>query len=270
LLDRPFASLIYLGAGYARFSRPAKNAESTLFESELRVGLLGTHLGRWTQTEIHHFCCEDKPPRGWDNQIGDGGALTFRYSARWGQALAHGTWWRTKPYEVRISAGADVGYFTRGLGQVKLLLGGNYADIEDLRVGGIVEGHDPFVTDPVELQGMRGADTRIASASSGGRLDPTGLSFWLSYEISAFAYNQLLQGAWAGRNAVTVPRDQIETVVHHIGVGAELTNLLRLVGWATGRGTHIYFTQHRRSKDTKTPLGKVQAYGGFTIVWATD
>jgi hypothetical protein len=269
--DRPYASLFYVGVGYLKVL-DENDPYAFQLSSEWQLGLLGTNIGKVVQTEIHEWCCKEKIPAGWDNQIGDGGALTFLYAARWHKLLSIGAAPFGLRYELRGSVGGDVGYFTRGVGTLALSVGGTEGDLAAMRLFGVVNGIRALSTSPdIRLQmleppparteSMTDSKTRRVRANSG-------FGLWIAYEGSAFGYNQLLQGAWAGRNRVTIDRDDIESYVHHTTIGVGLTWLVRWLYPAAKDSTHLYWTQHWRSRDIKTSFGEEKRYGGLTFVWS--
>lgn len=73
--DRPYASLAYV-ANTQQNLLPGKHIA---WITTLSVGLLGTQAISSLQNSIHRAVGTDIP-RGWHNQISDGGELTFKYS----------------------------------------------------------------------------------------------------------------------------------------------------------------------------------------------
>lgn len=248
--DRPYASLIYLGSQY-RTMRSSHSLETTL-----ELGVLGTNLAKVAQTEIHRMCCRDRPPRGWHNQIGDGGALTFRYSARWISGLVErrslGNLGR---YSVHGYVGGDLGYYTRAALGITFFFGATEADLSTISFSGVKNSAWAYGIGPP-------SQTREPRGSNG-----KGISAWLDYELSAFAYNQLLQGAWSGRNNVTFDYDQLEPLVHKLSAGLELTFLARMLGLSSDSDLRIHLIQSWRSKDLNAPFGRSHNWGGVILSW---
>lgn len=254
--DRPYASLLYLSVG------SASQIGSVVRETGFELGLLGTNIGYAGQTAIHRWCCKDRLPRGWDNQIGDGGAPTFLYRTRWSRPLIPRKEIGGGAFEVSWSYGANLGYYTRVLGGLSLAFGATPRDLNDLRQIGGDTNLKPLKTD----QGPRPTDTLWLAALE-DTAPSRGFSLWLDYEASLFAYNQLLQGAWAGRNHVRFGSDEIERVVHRATLGAELTFIPMWLGLMSGKDGRIYWTQSYKSEDLKGPAGRRHYWGGFLVSW---
>jgi len=76
--DRPYSSLIYLS------NKRVRTDDEIAIAAEVSLGILGTDLAEEFQTEFHaiyrDLADSDEPvePRGWSNQISDGGELTMR------------------------------------------------------------------------------------------------------------------------------------------------------------------------------------------------
>ena len=70
--ERPYASLLYLGR-----TRTFIQSEAKLLKRTATIGLMGSQLGEAAQRFVHRQT--DSPePRGYDDQISDGGELTAR------------------------------------------------------------------------------------------------------------------------------------------------------------------------------------------------
>jgi hypothetical protein len=243
--DIPYASLVYFTSGYS------ENHGPTSFDSSFEIGVLGTNVGREVQTAIHKVCCQKNIPRGWDHQVGDGGSLTFLYHAQWNRAVAGDTFGSGWVYQLRPLAGAEFGYYTRAQAGVALYLAGSPYDLGRVR-GGFLPGGEPGT--PADLIGP--------PADRG-----TGLSLWLEYEMSAFAHNELLQGAWSGRNDVTHSYNEIEPYVWRTSIGVELTAIERLINPWHPKGGRFYVTQQMRSRQLVDGPPDPHTWGGFYYSW---
>ena len=73
--DRPYASLVYL----ANSRQSLEDSGRTAIQSTLTVGILGTHIAKTLQKEIHKLTQSDAP-QGWKHQIANGGEPTLRYT----------------------------------------------------------------------------------------------------------------------------------------------------------------------------------------------
>jgi hypothetical protein len=237
--DRPYANLLYFGVGYW-----SGKDDSTITETQLQIGVLGTSIGREVQTFIHKRCCADRLPQGWDHQIGQGGSPTFLYRAKW-----------IRPTVVSLpsgpelgfynSAGFEVGYLTRAMAGAALYYGATKDDFESIAFAA--------TANPV-------AHLKAAPSPNG-----KGFSAWVDYEISAILHNQLLQGAWSGTNDVRYRWSETEPIVHKLNMGVELTFIPKLLGLWESPGPRLYLTQSWRSRDIKR-FGQTKHYwGGFVF-----
>jgi len=243
--DRPYASLLYLGAG----SRVRVADEIT--ETQLQLGILGTSIGRVGQTAIHRVCCRDRLPQGWDNQIGDGGAPTFLYHVRQLRPLVEDRDALFGKYSALLSYGAEAGYYARALAGASLYYGLTSADLQRIYIAAVAS----------ESQSDLKAEAFRAASEDKGR----GFSLWLDYELSGFAYNQLLQGAWFGHNNVRFASSEIEHVVQRINAGVELTFLFRAVGLGRSSDARLYLTQSWKTRDIKASNESKHYWGGFML-----
>ncbi len=106
--DRPYANLIFLGN-----SHYSLNAEqTTLYQSTLTVGLLGTGVGEALQSTVHNLT-DSYDPRGYAHQISDGGELTARYSVARHSLLSMRVGRHTS-YDLKLALEASAGYLTEG------------------------------------------------------------------------------------------------------------------------------------------------------------
>jgi Uncharacterized protein conserved in bacteria (DUF2219) len=113
--DRPYSSLLFISFSTATFEQ----ALNFQFRTELTVGMLGLRLAERLQTRIHQARGDGEvrsyDPKGWPNQISDGGEPTFRYVAAV-QVGGHDENWsrylKSRWYDVNAYAEASVGYYT--------------------------------------------------------------------------------------------------------------------------------------------------------------
>lgn len=245
--DRPYAALLYLSTGYSN-----KHANKDITVSEVNIGLLGTNIGEYVQTKIHEQLAPDRIPKGWNHQIGDGGSPTVLYHTLYSMALNKDDKVFNSDslvYEIRANGGGDLGYYTRFLAGTTFYFAGSREDLNALQ-GGLKSQLSPFFIFPDESNSA------------------TGFAFKIDYELSIFAYNELLQGAWTGNNDVTFSRDEIETFVHKISGNLELTFIPQYLGLWKAKNARIYYTQNWRSRDIKTDKGKDHHWGGLNLAWS--
>jgi len=162
--DRPYASLIFISSSHGRYQETGEVS----WQSSLTVGILGLDITGDIQEGVHSLTDSTKP-RGWDNQISDGGEPTARYSLARQQLLYK----NGSTLEIKASTQGSVGYLTEASWGMTL------------RAGSI---HTPWYSFNPEL------------TSYGERSIPTDLGkadehyFWAGFALTARAYNVFLQG----------------------------------------------------------------------------
>lgn len=235
--DRPYASLVYLSAGY---SRGSASDIGTRKEVNWYWGVLGTNVGQNVQTAIHKKCCTQKIPQGWDHQVGEGGSPTFLFQEEWVRNPVQGN-----HYALEYRGGYSVGYYLRGIAGMTVRVGATKKDyLAQTDTGPQMKPH-------------------IFPPDQSGSESPLGLSGWVSYEASVFLHNELLQGAWSGRNDVKYKYSQIEPIVHFVTLGLELTGFPAYFGMMDPRKSRLYYTNQWRSKELRTTLATTHAWGGL-------
>ena len=162
--DRPYAGLVYVASTHERYQPAGEIA----WQSTLTVGALGLDIVGELQEGVHSII-DSNEPRGWDNQISDGGELTARYSlARQNLLYRHGS-----NMEVKATTQGSIGYITELSWSLSLRAG---------------EIHTPWVSFNPEL------------TSYGEKAIPSDLGrvsehyFWTGLALKARAYNAFLQG----------------------------------------------------------------------------
>lgn len=235
--DRPYASLLYFGVGYW-----TRKPDSSIIETQLQVGVLGTSIGREVQKFIHRRCCADRIPQGWDNQIGQGGAATFVYRAKRTESLVL-PFSSGQVFGLYRSLGGEAGYMTKATAGAAIYYGATQDDYDNIVFG----------TTANPVSGL------IPRPRSSGK----GFSAWIDYEISGIFYNQLLQGAWGGTNNVTYRWHEIEPIVHKLNAGVELTFIPKLLGLWDSPGPRLYLTQSWSTRDIKRYSSTRHYWGGF-------
>lgn len=248
--DRPYASLVYLSAGYSASMDAEKRTEKKL---EWTWGLLGTNIGYVVQRSIHGVCCPSQMPHGWSHQIGNGGSPTFLLEESWKTRLGKADSQDSR-YGVHYSYGYSLGYYTRLLTGISFQYGSTPADY--------LAQNDTL---PTELPPSAAPAHKTEDAIQTSNNRPSGFSFWARYEVSYFIYNELLQGAWSGKNDVRFRHDQITPVVHHINLGVELSFLLQSLGLLNSDEWRFYYTQQWSSREIKTYPDRPHSWGGLYI-----
>jgi hypothetical protein len=105
--DRPYASLVYI----ANTEQVVLLDENRVYQSTLMVGALGLGLAEYLQNSIHSALGQGAA-NGWDNQISNGGELTFRYTL--GRQITHVKHYVKSgiDYEIKSAGDISVGYLT--------------------------------------------------------------------------------------------------------------------------------------------------------------
>jgi hypothetical protein len=118
--DRPYASLVYI----ASTQQVVLPHENQVFQSTLMVGVLGLRVAELFQNSVHSALGQGTA-QGWDNQISNGGELTFRYTlARQATYVKHYVK-SGADYEIKGTGDISIGYIT----DVSVGLSGRLGDI---------------------------------------------------------------------------------------------------------------------------------------------
>ncbi len=203
--DHPYACLPFLGSS----RRDIGPAAGVAYHSTLLIGVLGTDLCEHAQREAHDLV-GDPRPRGWDNQISEGGELTARYSLT-----------RMQPLAVRHSAGGHGAQLVWNLeGSAGFTTG----------VGAGLSGRWGWLASPWWSHTPAQAEyVSLSSPGSGQRRRGRELFLWGGTMLRLRAYNALLQGQFRD-SRVSLDRDELRPVVGEawLGATAAVTARLRL------------------------------------------
>lgn len=190
--DRPYSSLIYLS------NKRVYTDKETALAAEIMVGIIGTGIARELQTSFHEWyrslndTLDPVEPRGWDNQISDGGELTMRL--RLTNSRLHEKLSRQGDFDVSSTVGVSLGFQT------------NMSASLAARVGNIESPFWSLPYDPVNR----------------GNFLPSRAKdewyFWSAVRVHVVAYDALLQGQFRDSN-VEYSEDDIERLVYDGGVG---------------------------------------------------
>lgn len=163
--DRPYASLVYLSSSREQIDL----VNNLAWKSTLTIGALGLGLVGELQ-EIVHEATKSDHPKGWDNQISDGGELTGRYQIARQRYLESAS----DNLEVKSTIQLSLGYLTEASWGLSF------------RSGSI---HSPWSSFNPELASY-GEKSSYSSAAK-----PVNEHyFWAGFAIKARAYNAFLQG----------------------------------------------------------------------------
>jgi hypothetical protein len=226
--DRPYASLLFLAD-----KRVEYNANFAL-GTELQVGILGTNIARTTQTWFHKQyrslanSSEPVEPKGWDNQISDGGELTARFKMSYTRLIYEDP----TRYDLAYMTSLSLGYQTN----VSLGVSG--------RFGKIKSDFWSLPFNPIN----RG--TFIPSFADDE------LYVWGAYKAIVVGYDALLQGQFRN-SSVEFDYEQLQTIVHESAIGAT----------AVYDGWQITATLNRKSAELKAPANRTHFWGGIYLIF---
>ena len=240
--DRPYASLLFFDIGDQTVSQNGRHA----FSTELSLGVLGLDIAKGFQRWLHHQLQDfpgDTPrtPEGWSNQISDGGEPTFRYTARWQEALAC-----KKFGDAQWIAETNLGYHTN--------LGSGVA----VRLGKTASPWWGLKAMPISQSGFRSSAVVVNRENEClpreiGRFEFYG---WGGAMARLWAYNALLQGQFR-HSEVTVDSDNLKRLVYDYEFGVT-------AGVRAGRGWHHLTAAYaRRSPEFGGPLRRYHSWSGI-------
>jgi len=161
---RPYASLIFIASSHDRYQPTGEIS----WQSTLTLGVIGLDIAADIQKGIHSIRNSEEP-KGWDNQISDGGEPTARYSLARQQLLYK----NGSGLEIKTTAQGSVGYLTDASWGMSLRAGRIYT---------------PWYSFNPELTnyGERPTPTDLGK--------PSESYFWAGFDLKARAYNVFLQG----------------------------------------------------------------------------
>ncbi len=191
--DRPYATLLYL----SNTEESIDLTNDTAWISSFSLGVIGSPIVGELQTEIHDLLGSDTPV-GWDNQISDGGELTFKYSVA-KQSLLSFDYTADTKWEVSTTKQLSVGYITEATFGIAA------------RVG---DFQSPWYSFRPQFN-----DYSEKSASLVG-LSPNQeeFYFWGGFNIHLRAYNAFLQGQFRDSN-VTYSSSEVKHLVAEAWAG---------------------------------------------------
>ncbi|MBO6506410.1 MAG: lipid A deacylase LpxR family protein [Kordiimonadaceae bacterium] len=177
--DKPYSSVLQVTNSLVAYKNEARSAT----EVSLSLGFLGLPISEWTQTALHQIVRsttgseEPFDPKGWNNQISNGGEPTAKLGLTWFYRQDVRANWLDLVY----SAGASVGYQTGAHAGVTARFGllnkqkpvwqtgavGGYLTRRDAgqEFYGIVSNHVSFVGYNALLQGQFKSNPHELSSS---------------------------------------------------------------------------------------------------------
>ncbi len=226
--DRPYASLLYLGNKRVRASK------SSAVAAEALIGVLGTDVAKESQELLHGWYREiantDEPvdPKGWGNQISDGGELTMRlrFSNSRLRAESPGTW------DLATTWALSLGYQTNA----SFGISGRYGRISS------AFWSIPF--DPVN----RGSFLPSLSDDE--------VYVWAAYRARLVGYDALLQGQFRD-SEFEFDGDEIERLLHEGAIG---------VTAALGQA-QMTFSINAKSAEFKQSKQREHLWGSLNLIY---
>lgn len=235
--DRPYASLVYIANNRQYVN--LQNKSSVI--STLSLGVLGLRTASNLQNAVHKVINLDDAV-GWQNQISNGGELTFRYGVskqtmRW---YDHST---ADKYEIKTAIRGSIGYIT----DVTWSLSGRWGDIRSPWWT-----FNPQTSEYTEKSSPALAATRSAS---GSKKDGE-FYYWSGLSVHLRAYNVFLQGQNKD-SVVTYDSNELNHLILEawFGVTAEIFNGMRVSYLVRAQTSEI-----RRGGGSRNPL-----WGGLIV-----
>ena len=211
--DRPYASLIYASSSLENYD----SRREVSWQSTLTLGLIGLSLVGDLQKAIHS-ALDGVEPKGWDNQISNGGEPTARYNvSRQSLLFGSGSGW-----EAKSTLQGSLGYITEASWSLST------------RAGKI---RTPWVSFNPELSSYGEKSNPIGSVKASEHY------VWAGISLKIRAYNSFLQGQFKD-SAVTYSSDE----VNHGIVEA-------WVGYTMGFGDGYSFTYSIRGHTSELKAG---------------
>ncbi len=193
LTDRPYASLVYLSAN--------RNYRSTdnlgVWTSTLTLGLLGVDIFEAGQRSVHKLVTGDEP-RGWGQQISEGGELTARYQLAYHELLDTSI----ASHQLKASYFASAGYLTEA--GVALSFRRGLISSPDYRF-------NPAIT-------SYGEQTNASDAGSTAQEN----YFWGGAGLKVRAYNAFLEGQFRDSEH-TLSNSKLRPMIAEIWAGYTLS-----------------------------------------------
>lgn len=230
--DRPYANFAFM-ANSRQVTFPDKR---WLLQSALTVGVLGTDIGAEAQSLIHD-ATDGTEPRGWDNQISDGGEPSGKYSVMAQKNLIryHGD----ASFELSAGIEGNLGMNT------------NAALNLNMRFGNLKSPWWSFVPHQAEYINLGQTITSRVDK----RVMPAEWFVWAGLKVKRRLYNAFLQGQFRD-SPVEFDGDRLEDVIHEAQLGITKT-------WNNGFG--LSFVIRRRSNEITGPNGRDPVWSGFVV-----
>lgn len=191
--DRPYASLVYLSANRNYRSSDHRG----VWTSTLTLGVLGVDVFETGQRTVHKLVTGDKP-RGWGQQISEGGELTARYQLAYHDLLDTSI----ASHQLKTSYFGSVGYLTEA--GVALSFRRGLISSPDYRF-------NPAIT-------SYGEQTNASDAGSTAQEN----YFWGGAGLKVRAYNAFLEGQFRD-SAHTFSNSKLRPLIAEVWAGYTLS-----------------------------------------------
>jgi len=232
--DHPYAGLVFISN-----TRQAVLLDRRVsYQSTLALGMLGTDVPRAIQN-VFHDLTDSQKPRGWDNQISDGGEPTFNYVVTRQQSHWIDDDNRGLDYDVRSIVGASLGYTTQVGAGINWRVG---------RIRTPWWGFNPDYAEYINL------GTPVASKSN-VRGGPRELFLWGGLQIRQRFYNALLEGQFRD-SEVTFDRSELESTLYVGSIG---------ITWGFAGGIRVTAALRGRTPELEEADGLDPFWGSIII-----
>jgi hypothetical protein len=231
--DHPYSNLVFL----ANSRQLLSDDESSVTRSMLLLGLLGTNTAKLIQSGLHKLI-DVEEANGWDNQISDGGELTFRYSLSRTHFLKTNYNIDATNYDLSTTLEGNIGFTTDINAGISLRVG----KIHSLGWLSLPEPSDSFTAAYAPLVNAK-------------KTQETELFLLAGMNLRLRAYNVLLQGQFRD-SKVTYSYSELNPLIGEIwlGAAAAFSN-----GWQTS------LIVRARTKEFDARQASSHIWGGLTI-----
>jgi hypothetical protein len=189
--DRPYANLLYFSSSHYAIDA----GQSVMHQSTMTIGFLGTPAAEAIHSGVHKLL-GSQDPRGYSQQVSDGGELTARYSVARRSLLSMGS--GRSAYDLSLALEGSVGYLTEGVIGLGLRWGrisspwwssvADHADYDSqpsLAIVGVPARPDVYISTGVRLRAraynafLQGQSRDSDATFSASRLQPIIREAWL-------------------------------------------------------------------------------------------
>ncbi|MDZ7829886.1 MAG: lipid A deacylase LpxR family protein [Halofilum sp. (in: g-proteobacteria)] len=198
--DHPYANVVFM----SNTRQTVLLDKRVSYQSTLLVGLLGTDFAKGMQNLFHNVTGDQKP-RGWDNQISDGGEPTFMYVVTRQQPLWLDDDRRGFDYDIRTTLGASAGYVTQAGAGITWRFG---------RIRTPWWGFNPDFAEYINF-GTPVAGSKETAAR------PRELFLWGTLQVRQRFYNAILEGQFRD-SEVTFDRSELDSTLGEAAFGVTL------------------------------------------------